>query len=112
MSVSSIVAGEAYVRILPGSMRLLYREPSPVRHEIDSLSSQIAACCFRIETDCFFRSIKKRSNDKLMIQLFFKAYNLTAHVLLFWERRIQNTKIDFLVIPFRIKENRQPHNIP
>ena len=47
-----------------------------------------------------------------MIQLFFKAHNLTAHVLLVRERRIQNTKIDFLVIPFRIKENRQSHNIP
>lgn len=31
-----------------------------------------------------------------MIQLFFKAHNLTAHVLLFRARRIQNTKIDFL----------------
>ena len=47
-----------------------------------------------------------------MIQLLFQTHNLTAHVLLFWECRIQNTKIDFLVIPFRIKEDWQSQNIP
>ena len=47
-----------------------------------------------------------------MIQLFFKVHNLTAHVLLVRERRIQNTKIDFLVVSFRIKEDWQSQNIP
>ena len=59
MSVSSIVAGEAYVRILPGSMRLLHRKTVRVQHAADSWSSQIAALLLPDRDGLFLPEYKK-----------------------------------------------------